>query len=162
VSALLRRGRTGLIAAGLATLAAVVGIAVAPGTANATTIGSTIWMPSSGRTPTTMAMGNSIDLGGRQLILQSSDGNLVLYNNTVHPAKRCWASNKFADTSKGAPILKWQNDGNLVEYFGSQVVWASNRDAGIPFQSSGTTVDIELNNGKYNFWIGTFLTSANC
>lgn len=36
--------------------------------------------------------GNSLDLGGRHLVMQP-DGNLAMYNNTTTPGKACWATN---------------------------------------------------------------------
>ena len=100
--------------------------------------------------------GDSLDLQGRQLIMQP-DGNLVLYNNSVSPRKVCWASNS-SGSNRAAAYAIYQNDGNFVIYNGpgGAVLWASNT-VGL----SGSTVLLETDGAKVAYLIGIkFITGC--
>lgn len=132
----------------------ICGLLVGPGVADASSIGYQMTMPR------TLNTGDSIDYGGRQLILQT-DGNIVFYNNNVNPRKVCWTSHT-SGSNRSHATLAWQTDGNLVEYNGSTVLWSSHGSAGVTYQPPGSTVDIENDSGKYNLWIGYSLFQTNC
>jgi hypothetical protein len=125
----------------LSVVAVLAALVVGEGTASATTMGSYITKGKS------INAGNSIDYGGRQLILQT-DGNLVLYNNGVNPRTVCWAS-ATSGSGRSHAVATYQSDGNFVVYNGTQVLWASNTVG-----DSGTTVDLESYSGKVAWYVG--------
>ena len=69
----------------------------------------------------TLNSGASITAGGYTLVMQASDGNLVLSNPS---GQKTWSSNTAGNP--GA-VLNMQSDGNLVLYTtGGKPIWASN------------------------------------
>jgi hypothetical protein len=101
---------------------------------------------------------NSLDLGGRQLIMQN-DGNLVMYNLSVNPRQVCWASNTYGQGG-GSTYAIFQADGNFVVYpsVGAPAIWASSWDGWWAAPNSGETVDLEYNgDGRVNFYVGYHL-----
>src|SRR5690606_25522387 len=72
-----------------------------------------------------------------KLIMQT-DGNLVLYNQAMHPV---W----FSGTSGVNPVLRVQEDGNLVAYTGSTPIWTTG--TGLPLSHFDYTQYVLPNSG---------------
>jgi hypothetical protein len=63
-------------------------------------------------------------VGPYRLVLQPNDGNLVEYDSKG-VSRAVWATNKFADRTRGPFRLSVQDDGNIVVYDRNNgVVWA--------------------------------------
>lgn len=138
-----RRGRGGHVKFVFAMVATLLLSVLLPGVASAASQGYSLSLGG------TLRNSNSLDRGGRQLIMQN-DGNLVYYNNAVNPRVICWASNT-SGSNRNFTVAIFQTDGNFVVKNGNTVYWAS----GTTDHSAGSTVDIEpASGGKYTFYIG--------
>lgn len=145
------RSRRAFVRLGAAFAAVVTVILAMASPASATTEGS--WLYRDPQTPDIIYNLNSLDLGGRQLIMQN-DGNLVMYNNSVNPRIVCWASNTNGEGG-GSSYAILQSDSNFVvyPYVGGPAIWASSW-----FGWGGNTVHLGYHgDGRVDFYIGSNL-----
>lgn len=148
-------GRVAAVAAAIVTTTLAM-----TGVANASSEGSAIYEDGHCSYPSCDIIQNmnSLDLGGRQLIMQN-DGNLVMYNLSVNPRQVCWASNTNGQGG-GSTYAIFQSDGNFVVYpsVGASAIWASSWSGWWSPISSSSTVDLEYHgDGRVDFWIGSHL-----